>query len=71
MKKRQIEFGKRMLKEIAEKWGTTIEQTALILQSKEQDHFYQWANATEFLEEKLYEENYDNGYGVVTEHDLD
>ena len=71
MKKRQIELGKRMLKEISEEWGTTTEQTAKILQSKEQKYFFQWANATEFLEEELYSENYDNGYGVVSEHDLD
>lgn len=49
MKQGQIDYGKRRVAEIADKWGITYEQAIVVLQSREIYSFWQWVNADEFL----------------------
>jgi hypothetical protein len=79
MKQKQFELGERRLAAVAEKWGVTTDQAARILHGKEYREFWKWVNADESLNTMLWgpvEEDLsircgDNGYGVITEHDLD
>jgi hypothetical protein len=56
MKQSQLEFGHRLIKEVANKWGVTVEQAALILLSPEKERFGYWIHAIEYLEEELYKD---------------
>ena len=62
MKAKQVAYGRDLVDKIARKWGTTPEQTLVILEGREYDEFFDWVNARQFLEEDLYfdeEDEYD------------
>lgn len=57
MKKKQIKFGNSLVKELSEKLGLTFDQTIeILINRREINSFFEWVNANEYLEEKIWEE---------------
>lgn len=57
MKKKQIKFGNSLVKELSEKLGLTFDQTIeILINRREINSFFEWVNACEYLEEKIWEE---------------
>ena len=55
MKQSQIDFGNEMLDGFSRKWGTTKEQTAVIIRDVQPiKDFYNWPNAEDFLLDTIY-----------------
>ena len=57
MKKSQVKFGNSLVKELSEKLGLTFDQTIeILINRREINSFFDWVNACEYLEEKIWEE---------------
>ena len=61
MKKSQVKFGNSLVKELSEKLGLTFDQTIeILINRREINSFFEWVNANEYLEDKIWEEPYDS-----------
>lgn len=55
MRQHQVDFGKKLITDIAEKWGIQIEKAAhILIHSRDAWNFYEWVNADEFLTDELW-----------------